>query len=316
MKFTILGFSQEMAIKYNLDLIDLLILRWFIDFKDSGRMDFKIIENDKYYWVKYSKAIEDIPIINLKIRALQRRLLKLSEIGILKHYTVKENGTFPFYAVGDNYKYLICIPDNSNYGSNTVGFKSPTPRILKSYPLGLKNPTKDKSIIDTSIKDIQQQQIELDNLNTKNTHNEEITGVNTPKKDLIKVDNGVNRDDIQEVIDKFRTKYNGELASNLVKRLILQKGKDKVLKCIDELEQYVSNADKIERVFYDFVMNYENYTKKGTVYSTPNHNKPIQATNYEQREYTDEYFDSLPIDLDKWQEEHTIKKVKEEIENV
>ena len=33
MKYTIMGFSQKAACEFNLDLIDLVILRWFVDLR-------------------------------------------------------------------------------------------------------------------------------------------------------------------------------------------------------------------------------------------------------------------------------------------
>ena len=95
--------------------------------------------------------------------------------------------------------------------------------------------------------------------------------------------------------------YNGELAPKLIEKLIRQKGLDTVKKCIGEFTDYVDGAKKVENAFYDFVKKYgthEAYTK-GTGYRNHNY-KPIQATNYEQREYDDEFFDSLYVDLDKW----------------
>ncbi len=62
MKYTIEGFSQEKLVELNLDLTDAVILRWFVDLKDSGKMYSEIKENDKYYWLKYDAVIEDLPI--------------------------------------------------------------------------------------------------------------------------------------------------------------------------------------------------------------------------------------------------------------
>ena len=66
LEYTIHGFSQENAIKLGLDDRDLLILRWFVRFKDNGKMASKIIDGDKYYWIKYEGIIEDLPITNIK----------------------------------------------------------------------------------------------------------------------------------------------------------------------------------------------------------------------------------------------------------
>ena len=108
MKTTIHGFLQNKLIFYKMDNDDALILRWFVDFKDSGKMAYKIIDNDKYYWIKYEGLLEDLVILKLKTKdALYRRLKKMEKNKILKRQTVKENGTYSFYTLGENYKDLI-----------------------------------------------------------------------------------------------------------------------------------------------------------------------------------------------------------------
>ena len=51
MRYNIEGFDQQKAISFGLDLIDLSLLRWFVDFTTSPKMK-KMIVNDKiYYWI-------------------------------------------------------------------------------------------------------------------------------------------------------------------------------------------------------------------------------------------------------------------------
>ena len=108
MKTTIHGFRQEKLVLYGMDNDDALILRWFVDFKDSGKMASKIIDDDKYYWIKYEGLLEDLVILKLKTKdALYRRLKKMEKNKILKRQTVKENGTYSFYTLGENYRHLI-----------------------------------------------------------------------------------------------------------------------------------------------------------------------------------------------------------------
>ena len=57
MEYVVHGFSQEKAIELGLDDRDLLILRWFINFRDTGKMATKIIKDDKYYWIDYQGII-------------------------------------------------------------------------------------------------------------------------------------------------------------------------------------------------------------------------------------------------------------------
>lgn len=110
MEYTIHGFSQENAIKLGLDDRDLLILRWFVRFKDNGKMASKIIDGDKYYWIKYEGIIEDLPITNIKSNdSVYRRLKKMSKAKVLKHKTIKAGGTYSYYCLGENYHSLVDI---------------------------------------------------------------------------------------------------------------------------------------------------------------------------------------------------------------
>lgn len=125
-----MGFSQAKLIEYDMDLTDALILRWFVDFKDTGKMASRIVEEKMYYWVKYDSLLEDVPIIGINNkRTIERRLLKMAESGVLTHITIKEGGTFSFYGIGEKYGEL---PGGSTEKSVGVGLKSPTGRTQKS----------------------------------------------------------------------------------------------------------------------------------------------------------------------------------------
>ena len=105
MKYTVEGFNQEKAIELGLDVDDLIILRWFVDF--SNNMKQKVIEETTYYWVTYEKLLNDLPILNVKKRALQYKLDKLIRAKILIHKNIKEGGNFSYYGFGENYSSLI-----------------------------------------------------------------------------------------------------------------------------------------------------------------------------------------------------------------
>jgi hypothetical protein len=107
MKYTINGFNQDKLIKYGLDNNDALILRWFIDFKDSGKMKTFIIEDKLYYWLLYDYLIKDLPILKIKKDMLYRRLKKMVAAEILKNRTKRSGGTYSLYRLGNNYIHLI-----------------------------------------------------------------------------------------------------------------------------------------------------------------------------------------------------------------
>ena len=100
MEYSIHGFSQEKALELGLDDRDLLILRWFINFRDNGKMATKIIKEDKYYWIDYQAIIEDLPIMNIKSAdSVYRRLKKMAKVSVLKHETVRAGGVFSYLVV-------------------------------------------------------------------------------------------------------------------------------------------------------------------------------------------------------------------------
>lgn len=108
MKFTVEGFNQKKLVDFNLDIVDAAILRYFIDFKDSGSMVSKLDNEKQYYWVKYEGIIEALPILKLnKADSVYRRLKKMVEQNILESITVKHGGVFSYYKTGVNYYMLI-----------------------------------------------------------------------------------------------------------------------------------------------------------------------------------------------------------------
>ena len=133
MKYTIHGFSQQKAIELGLDDRDLIILRWFVDYKDTGKMVKKILDNDMYYWIKYEGIQEAFPIINWKKDTIYRRLKAMALKGVLKHKTVKEFGTYSFYAIGPNYLGLTDTKCEIAIGNKSDGSDS-NPRVTEINP--------------------------------------------------------------------------------------------------------------------------------------------------------------------------------------
>jgi len=136
----------------------------------------------------------------------------------------------------------------------------------------------------------------------KNIHDEqiEITSNTSNNNESLADKNVKEYTDIQKIISDFNSKYNGNLDYNLIKNLVKVKGLDCVKTCVSEFINFVDKANKVENTFYDFTKKYETpqaYTK-GTVYKNMQGNKPIQATNYEQREYDDDFFNSLYKNFD------------------
>ena len=108
MQFTCLGFNQKKALEMGLDLIDLGILRYFVNFIETGAMLKREIDDDFLYWMQYEKCLENIPILGIKSKcALRRRLNKLVDAEVLIFKLIKKGGTYTFYGIGKRYDELI-----------------------------------------------------------------------------------------------------------------------------------------------------------------------------------------------------------------
>lgn len=118
MKYTLEGFSQEAALSMQatiteggrtktikLDLIDLTIIRWIVDFYPN--MKKALIEGTEYVWLDYSTFVEDMPLLALSNQSLYKRCMKMVRLGVLKHKTVRSKGTFSYYAFGPEYSRLV-----------------------------------------------------------------------------------------------------------------------------------------------------------------------------------------------------------------
>lgn len=103
MQATITEGGRTKTIK--LDLIDLTIIRWIVDFYPT--MKKVLIEGTEYVWLDYSAFVEDMPILALSNQSLYKRCMKMVRLGVLKHKTVRSKGTFSYYAFGPEYSRLV-----------------------------------------------------------------------------------------------------------------------------------------------------------------------------------------------------------------
>lgn len=76
------SFKQSAAIKYNLSLGDLAFLEWLKGFASYINVKSLKYNNETYFWIKYSKVLEDLPIIFPNIYSLRRTLKHLASSNI------------------------------------------------------------------------------------------------------------------------------------------------------------------------------------------------------------------------------------------
>lgn len=165
MKYFVNGYYQPYVVslrdeKQRIDCIDLTILSWFVDFKESGKMKFVEVKGKRYYWVSYDKLLDDLPILGINKRALYDRFQKLVKFGLLSHYNIRSGGSYSYYAVGTNYYNLLFEPDSPNVHLQSTADPEPSlavkcrPQMQSNAdPLCSQLPNKDRYIINNNITD-------------------------------------------------------------------------------------------------------------------------------------------------------------------
>lgn len=215
MKYTLEGFSQEAALSMQatitengrtktikLDLIDLTILRWIVDFYPSMR---KIhIEGTEYAWLDYSTFVEDMPLLGLSNQSLYKRCMKMVQLGVLKHKTVRSKGTFSYYGFGPEYSRLVGNHRTSSQaptparnawddttGMDTTQSPDPEPQPLFNEPQAPAQPKGPDPVEEV-----------VDHLNRRAGTHYKATTANTRKLIKARLNEGFSVADIKLVIDK------------------------------------------------------------------------------------------------------------------
>lgn len=159
MKYTIMGFSQQGIVDlissgHKIDVADLLILRWLVDFSHTDKMA-KVVDGGKtYYWVSYKSVLDDLPILNIGRRMLAVRLQRMADAGILCSSLKKNGGTFTLYGFGPKYESLLSKPVKECCNPDVGGCKNivtPSDNLL-SPPLQKNLQPKDSSTNNPSTK--------------------------------------------------------------------------------------------------------------------------------------------------------------------
>ena len=83
MKYTVHGLQQEKLIEMGLDNDDALILSVIKEMYSSKKMEYQIIDGERFIWIDQGYLIDQIPIIGTQ-RKLQRKLKYLCENGFLE----------------------------------------------------------------------------------------------------------------------------------------------------------------------------------------------------------------------------------------
>lgn len=124
--------------------------------------------------------------------------------------------------------------------------------------------------------------------NTNNKTNFNNTNTTTSKKPVVVADSFINN-----FIQEFKEKYNCDLHKKRLKELYVLAGEEEIKKYFDNFDKFIKSCeiDDIPKFFYTAVK--EKYSIPKNKKKKSKINKPSQATNYESREYPEEFFEQF-----------------------
>lgn len=107
MRYTVLGFNQELLIKYDLNMNEVLLLDYIYNAVASPTMMHKIENNVSYVWLNHKKILEDLPILNIGEDRLKRLLQHLIEVHLIQSVRdVVGRGSKSYYCITEECEEL------------------------------------------------------------------------------------------------------------------------------------------------------------------------------------------------------------------
>lgn len=125
MKISIEGFDQSKAVELGLCVADMVLLRWFVDFSNTGAMEKRVIDGKEYFWISYEYVLQELPILKISKKTLYKCFKELVDKEILTHTFVQDGGSYSFYGFGKGFFSLV---SNSGF-SGTVSHTSQKPPV-------------------------------------------------------------------------------------------------------------------------------------------------------------------------------------------
>lgn len=106
-KYTIASVQQEKLIELNLDIKDAFILSYLKDtIGANSKFISKVVDNEIYYWIKYSSLIAYLPILKIENeKVIARRFSEYEKLGLIKRHIHKVTNKITKAFVG-NYTFI------------------------------------------------------------------------------------------------------------------------------------------------------------------------------------------------------------------
>jgi len=160
LKYTIEGFSQVESIRLGLDVKDLVLLRWIVDFYNTGCMDTHLFQGIPFFWIKYEYVLRELPVLGITSKdVLARRMKDICKSGLLEGRIFEAAGHKTYFRFNkDILRSLLSSTEAQGWLFDPVGGGSDLKvgRISTQKSEGYRPKSRnhvDSSINDSSIKD-------------------------------------------------------------------------------------------------------------------------------------------------------------------
>lgn len=240
MKYSILGFNQELVMLTSLTLRDLLILQYIMNACGSPSMNHIVQDEKSYVWLDHKKVLDDIPILRMGEQSLKNILSAMKYSGYIDSIQVANKGlagSRTYYTITKRTEDLMYSPDV---------LKKVPQDVPKKVPLEVQKKVPQDNSVNNSLLDNQLEEVST---NVDTEISKEI-----PSNSIETISHvSINR------TEGSISKYN----KTPKKVLTNEKPKKKNLweKCMDEIDRRYKGT-----IVYDAIVEYLGYRLKSTIH--------------------------------------------------
>lgn len=299
MKYYVMGFSQELLIKYDVKPREMIILQYIMDAQTSTKMYHKSLDDNtpSYVWLTRDKILEDLPMLDVCKKRLSNIMIELKTKGLIETFNEPNlKGSKTFYRVSE--KTLEMTAKDRDIDST----KTVTPESTKTVT--------PYSTINTYISSKLDIQDNLDNiyiLSDLENREENSLENNTNKQDT--KTNGFSKYDyVRELCKKEIEKYtrDPDLRDSLVKFLDMRiekwKTSPKATMTVQSFKSYLKRLDTLD--YKIEVVDQSTRNEWNTFYEIkPVHGKP---KTYNENITSDHYTEDEMREIKKWEEKNNV----------
>lgn len=114
------GINKKRMEEEGLDLKDIILLRYIVDFIDSKIPAKKMVDGKDYYWIRTRTIIEDNKILNItQVNSMRKRIRILIDKGYLEYINEKRGISKTLYRKGIKLKEI----EDKDYKKDFSEFK-------------------------------------------------------------------------------------------------------------------------------------------------------------------------------------------------